>query len=126
VRELKSVPTRAPIEANETETEVIEEIHENPEDNILDEVPALAPARKEVELMGSELAELRLRNDLVDKAVKEAQEAQEAATYRVRVAQLMQNELTLTIRGLIRKNGLSEDYPYRADLERGKLVLVES
>ena len=113
---------RPPIESGAVETEITTVIIPS-----VDLSPTNGKGQKhEAELSGPELAEIKLRNDIVDKAIEEAKKAQDEAQFRTRVAQLLQNELSQSIRSLIVKNELADDFTYRVDIDRARLVPVAS
>lgn len=74
------------------------------------------------DLTGPEAAEVRLRNDVVDKAQKAAQAAQEDAVQAARLAQYAQEALTGLLGNIIRSKGLDPSLRYRIDLERGAIL----
>lgn len=80
------------------------------------------PMPTEAALTGPEMAEIRVRNDAVDRANKDAAATQEEATQKARLAQYAQEALTGGVTNLIMSKGLDPNYRYQVDMERGRIV----
>lgn len=123
-------PEAAPIEEGEVETGQTED----PKIRVLpagDAAPEPEPEPETAlpvvaELTGSEVGEIRVRNDAVDKAQKAAKAAQDEAFHLARLAQYAQealsNGLTNMVGSRIARKQLDPSQQYRVDLDRGLIV----
>ena len=116
----KKQPEPAPVEAGEVATE---QRVEEPVADVVVPFPA-ASAPTEAELSGPEVAEIRARNDSVDKAAKAVDVARDDWVQASRLAQYGQEALTVLVRNLIVQKGLEPTLRYRIDIDRGRIVPV--
>ena len=120
-------PAPAPeIESGEVETEQRQDapVPSDAQHEAVVQFPAsVLPA--EAELTGPEVAEIRARNDTVDKAAKAVETLREEWVQASRMAQYGQEALTALIRELIKAKGLDPDLRYRVDIERGRIVPMQ-
>jgi hypothetical protein len=84
--------------------------------------PEPQPLPNEADLTGPEMAEIKVREAAVDRANREATDAQSDARQKALMAQYAQEALTGGITNLIRGKGLDPTYRYQIDLERGRIV----
>jgi hypothetical protein len=117
-------PAPAPVEAGQVETEQREEspVTSDAEHGIVQLPVADVRPPTEAELSGPEVAEIRARNDAVDKAGKAVEAARDEWLQATRLAQYGQEALTGLIRNLIQQRGLDPGLRYRVDIDRGRIV----
>lgn len=118
----------APIEAGAVETEMTDTSGApsvpapgTEEDAAPIPFPANAPATQAV-LTGPQLAEIKARNETVDRANRDARAAQDEAFQKARLAQFAQEALTTHVGQLIAWHDLDPDHRYHVDLNRGMIV----
>lgn len=123
-------PAPAPVEAGQVETEQRDESASAEHavvpfpDSPKSAPPPPPPPPTSADLSGPEVAEIRVRNDSVDKATKAAEAAREDWVQASRLAQYGQEALTGLVRNLIMQKGLDPALRYRIDVERGRIVPV--
>jgi hypothetical protein len=119
---LRPLRPEPPLESGAVETE--QAVEYVPLDLVPDVEQPPVPRRNRADLTGPQVAEIKRRNDDVDKAAKAANDTRDEAIRLSRLAQYAQSDLSSFLRFLQEALDLDPAFTYTIDLDRGQIVPV--